>query len=61
MSDIKKIFLSFQCSNKFVISWTSMFNDATFLELLPLSDKVNDYVDLDGNIRTCGPRWEKVG
>ena len=47
----------YQCLSK----WTSMFNDATFLELLPLSDKVNDYVDLDGNIRTCGPRWEKVG
>ena len=39
--------MSVQCSfyNKFIMSWTSMFNEATFREILfPSSSNVNDYV-----------------
>ena len=46
-----------------------MFNDASFRQItLPVSVDGNDYVmhikrkyaDLDGNKRTCGPRWEEI-
>ena len=57
------------CYNKLIKSWTSMFNEVIFREILfPSSDNVTNYVvhilreyaDLDGNDRTCGPGWEEV-
>ena len=56
--------------NKFIMSWTSMLNEAEFWNiLLPSSASVNyyvvhsyrRYVNLDGNNRTCRRRWEEVG
>ena len=63
----KSLLSSVLYHNKFIALWTSMFNVATFWEILLTSSAnvsgsvvhiYSKYADLDENKRNCEPGWE---